>query len=443
MAEVVTSNKIFALSDVLRSVQKTIATRYTSAFWVKAEMNKLNYYKHSGHCYPDLVEKTDGKITAEIRALLWNADYVRINNKFQRLLKEPLRDGIKILFNARLQFDPKYGLSLHILDIDPAFTLGDLEKEKKETITRLISENLFAKNRQLSLPLLPYRIAVISVETSKGYADFLSVLNNNEKGYRFHHMLFPSLLQGDRAALSIMNQLKRIRKALQYFDVVAIIRGGGGEVGLTCYNDYELSRMICKFPIPVITGIGHATNETVAEMVAHVNAITPTKLAEMLLQKYESYARPLAEAESRIISFAQNILKENKTSLAATERLFKSVKSRALYSHKNALQQFSRSIRQNAFYLFAQSLRQVTTSARDLTLHTGYLIRNGKIQVDGLEKNIRILHPDNILKRGFSITRINGKSITDVQKIKQGDQIETLLAGGNLESTIDSIKTKK
>lgn len=442
MPDVISDRKVYSLSEVLRSVQKTIATRYTSAFWVKAEMNKLNFYKHSGHCYPELVEKTDGKITAEIRALLWNSDFVRTNNKFQRVLKEPLRDGIKILFNARVQFDPKYGLSLHILDIDPIFTLGDLEREKKETIDKLHAANLFFKNRQLPLPLLPYRIAVISVETSKGYADFLSVLNGNEKKYRFQQLLFPSLLQGDRAALSIMNQLKRIRKALQFFDVVAIIRGGGGEVGLTCYNDYDLAKMICEFPIPVITGIGHATNETVAEMVAYANAITPTKLAEMLLQKFDAYAQPLATAENRIASFAQSVLKENHASFQATLRLFKSVKNQALLIHKNSLRQCSLSVSKNAAYLFKKSSEQLKNSTRDILLHSQYYLRNAKSEIENIDNNIRILHPDNVLKRGFSITLLNGKALTGVDKLQKGDRIETLLSGGSLTSTVNQVKTK-
>src|SRR5690606_5794462 len=154
-------------------------------------------------------------------------------------------------------------------------TLGDLEKEKQETIQKLRDEGAYAKNKSLTMALLPKRIAVISVETSKGYADFMKVLETNEWDYRFYHVLFPSLLQGEKAVGSIRGQLKKIKKLKGHFDVVAIIRGGGGDVGLSCYNHYELAKDIAKFPLPVITGIGHATNETVAEMIAYSDAITP------------------------------------------------------------------------------------------------------------------------------------------------------------------------
>ena len=270
MPEVINDRQIFSLLEVTRSIQKTIAERYKSSYWIKAELNKLNYYRQSGHCYPELVEKQNGKIVAQIRSNLWKDDYLKIDNNFKRVLNETLKDGIKILFLASISFHPEYGLNLRIIDIDPSFTLGDLEKEKQETIKKLKDEDLFNKNKLLILPTLPQRIAIISVETSKGYADFLQVFEQANKSwrYKFFHMLFPSLLQGDNAVPSIIKQLNRIKKVINHFDVVAIVRGGGGDIGLSCYNNYNLAKEVALFPIPVITGIGHATNETVTEMIS-------------------------------------------------------------------------------------------------------------------------------------------------------------------------------
>src|SRR5690606_17047589 len=148
-------------------------------------MNKLNLYQHSGHCYPDLVEKRDGKVISQLRANLWKSDYQKINKRFLEVLKEPLKDGIKILFLARITFNSVHGLSLNILDIDPNYTLGDLEKEKQETIKKLTAEGVFKLNKTRKLALLPQRIAIISVETSKGYEDFMSVLQGNSWNYAF------------------------------------------------------------------------------------------------------------------------------------------------------------------------------------------------------------------------------------------------------------------
>lgn len=178
MPEKLINKTIFSLLEVTTSIQKTLADRYKTAFWVKAEMNKLNLYRHSGHCYPELVEKQGEKVVAQIRSILWKDDYVRINNAFLKILQEPLKDGIKILFLANITFDPVHGLSLRIMDIDPAYTLGDLEREKQETIQRLQSEGIFGLNKTTKLSLLPKRIAIISVESSKGYADFMKVIEN-------------------------------------------------------------------------------------------------------------------------------------------------------------------------------------------------------------------------------------------------------------------------
>lgn len=442
MSENVSDKTVFSLSQVMRSIQKTIQQRYASPFWVKAEMNKLNYYKHSGHCYPDLVEKEEGKIVAEMRAILWNTDYIRVNRKFETILKEPLRDGIKILFCARIQFDPKYGLSLLITDIDPSFTLGDLEKEKQETIAKLHSENLWKKNKLLSLPLLPQRIAVISVETSKGYADFLNVIGNNSFGYRFLHFLFPSLLQGEKAAESIMNQLRRIRKASPHFDVVAIVRGGGGEVGLACYNNYELAKAICEFPIPVITGIGHATNTTVSEMVAHTNAITPTKLAEFLIDKFHDFAVPLQRAEEVIRTVPGGLLSDKKNAFAALIRLFRSVSNNIFIHHGNLLRSSSRSISQQALFSLLQSREKVKNTKQFVQTYSSICLKQSSTVLDHLEKNIANLHPENVLKRGFSITRFNGKSVRDVKQLKEGDIIETITASGEIASEVSAVKPK-
>src|SRR5690606_36413833 len=191
--------KIFSLLQVANSIRKTLSERYTSSFWVKAEMNKLNLYQYSGHCYPELVEKENGKVIAQMNGILWKTEYLKANKKFLEVLKEPLKDGIKILFLARITFDPAHGLALQILDIDPAFTLGDLEREKQETIDRLKNEGIYDRNKKLPFPILPQRIAIISVETSKGYADFLSVIDGNPWKYKFFHFLLPSLLKGEKA----------------------------------------------------------------------------------------------------------------------------------------------------------------------------------------------------------------------------------------------------
>lgn len=462
MPETLDDRKIFTLLEVSKSVQKTISERYKSSFWVKAEMNKLNHYSQSGHCYPELIEKKDGKIIAQIRSNLWRDDYININNNFLKTLKEPLKNGIKILFLARISFDPVYGISLQILDIDPSYTLGDLEKEKQNSIEKLQEEQIFTLNKTRLLPLLPQRIAVISVATSKGYEDFRQVLEHNPWNYKFFHFLFPSILQGDKAVVGIIAQLKQIEKVVEHFDVVAIIRGGGGDVGLSCYNNYDLSKAVALFPIPVITGIGHATNDTVCEMVAYQNAITPTKIAEFLIQKFHNFSVPLQKARDLIIDKSNRLVSEEKTKLQSEVKLFRSMTETILQKNNNQIdaamtiitQQsqfilrestteiklFSDLISKSSFTLLKQNSTQLQQLKENLNIQAILKSKQESLQLTNIEKNLQNLDPINILKRGFSITRFNGRAVKNISEISEGETIETQVYKGTITSIIKSLQ---
>lgn len=458
MPEDVNDKKVFSLLEVTLSIQKTLSERYTTSFWVKAEMNKMNYYPHSGHCYPDLVEKKGAKVIAQLKSTLWKDDYLRINRNFLKVVKTPLKDGIKILFCAKIIFDPTHGLSLRIIDIDPSFSLGELEREKQETIEQLQKEGIFNRNRLHAFPLLPKRIAVISVQTSKGYADFVKVIDQNPWGYNFFHMLFPSLLQGDKAIESILYQLSRIRKVISHFDVVAIIRGGGGEVGLSSFNNFKLSKAVALFPIPVITGIGHATNETVTEMVAFKNAITPTDLADYLLQKFHDFSLPLQRAEGNLTGKVQKIISDEYLRLHHTTRYFRSFTRNILIRSQHAIQNNAQSlfqqsnslvqkekaahatmvfgIRSNALSqcsLMQQRLKQTVIS---LKKNAASDIKQKTRHLENLEKSIDNMRPENVLKRGYTITTMNGKVIKSSNELKENDIIDTIFPDGTTRSEI-------
>ncbi len=490
MAEETEERKIYSLSFVAKSIQKTLAKRYTQAYWIKAEVNKLNYYQHSGHCYPELVEKKQGRIRTQLRSTLWKNDFQRINKSFLKLLREPLKDGIKVLIYATIEFHPEYGLSLHILDIDPGFTLGDLEKEKQESIKKLKQKRIFNQDKNLKFPILPQRIAVISVETSKGYADFLNVLENAKQNsnYAFFQMLFPSLLQGDQAVYSLRKQLNRIKKVAHHFDVVVIVRGGGGEIGLSCYNNYELAKDIALFPLPVLTGIGHSTNLTVAEMVAHRHMITPTSLAEELVRKFDDFYFPVEEKRKQLINLVRNRLKITKNDLKTEIKHFKTHANYAISTEKNALNQQGKNLSQAFLYnfkdknyqlqhlkekinqqtryfyqdqqknleLFGQQIRQNTLlqiqqnqlklayQLKNLTKNTTDQFKTEKINLKSLKRNIEILDPKNVLKRGYSISLLNGKAVTSAKEVEKGNILEIEFYQGKITAKVENnLKNKE
>jgi len=351
-----------------------------------------------------------------------------------------------------------HGLSLRIIDIDAAFTLGDLEKEKLDTIQKMKIQGLYDKNRTLPLPLLPQRIAIISVETGKGYADFIRVIENNGFGYRFFHMLFPSLLQGEKAVDGIVGQLERIHRVKSHFDVVAIIRGGGSDVGLSCYNNYLMARAIAQFPLPVLTGIGHSTNETVAEMVAFENAITPTKLAEFLLQQFHNFAVPLENARKSIMHFATDTLQNSRRQLTSEVKLFRSATQNILGKNRHALMTGATSLGHTTRKLFVNensavnqirlkiaglssdtiktNKQSLSSTIQKMTTAQKAFLKNEALKLGALEKNFEILHPDNVLKRGYSITLSKGKTLHSVNDALAGDTIETLLPDGKIISIV-------
>lgn len=310
--------RIFSLTEVTKSIERTLTSRYSSEFWVKAEMLKLNYYTYSGHAFPDLIEKDNGVIVTQMRAIIWASDFKRISEKFS-LAGVELTDGTTILCKASIKYNGLYGLSLRISDIDTAFSLGELEKEKTASIEKLKEEKIFDLNKTTILAELPKRLAIISVETGKGYNDFVNIIDSH-KEFGIFHKLFPSLLQGDGAINTLILSLEKIKEVKEFFDAVLIIRGGGGDIGMACYNNFELCKTIATFPIPVITGIGHSTNLTVSEMVSYHNGITPTDVADFIIKRFFVAQENLEKMESLIKIKSSHRIESEKEQLNLMEK---------------------------------------------------------------------------------------------------------------------------
>lgn len=461
MPEEIDHRKIFTLQEVTQSIRQTISKRYTAVYWVKAEMNKLNLYPHSGHCYPDLLQKKDGQVVAQMRGTLWKQDYERVNANFMKYMHEPLSDGVQLLMLTSIHFDANYGLTLRISDIDTAYTLGDLEKEKRETMLRLQKEGVFNLNKTLPFPLLPKRVAVISVSSSKGYADFLQITQARMKGFVMEHHLFPSLLQGEQAVNQITTRLKQIESIQQHFDLVAIVRGGGGDVGLAIFNQYQLAYAIATFPLPVLTGIGHATNSTVTEMVAHSAASTPSELADMLMDRFEIFTASLNHAAQKLLKSKQvmekhkqrlqdiqrSLPRQSRQMLSMQQHTFSHQLSRLKLSTSHQMQTGHNQLRAIQHLLPSHFYHKVQVYRQQLSLQTEQLKKNSfnhlKQKLTGLyslETNLRLLDPQQLLKRGYSMSFQQGKLINSIQQVKQGMTIVTRFYDGEAISTIESTK---
>ena len=438
--------QVFTLQQVVRSIKKTLEDRYTQNYWVKAEMHKLNKYP-SGHAFPELVQKDDNKIVAQITGTIWKQQLERINTKFIEVVKEPLREGTTLLLLVKINYSETFGLGLQILDIDPSFSLGELQKQREETLRKLAKEGLLNLNQKLHFPLLPKRVAIISADSSKGLSDFLQVLQENEKSYFIFTHLFNAYLQGDVAVQSIISALKKIKRVKDHFDIVIIVRGGGAEVGMTCYNNYDLCKAIAEFPLPVLTGIGHSTNLNVAEMVSFRNEITPTKLAEFLLQTFREFEQETKRLNREMIAHSLQIIDKTKQDFNGQVRVFKHASLRFTDSLKNELNQQIIELKNTTRYFLKNENDAVLSLKNDYRIVTKEIItaeRNtlsliskpikGSLlhfferkesDLEQLEKTVNILNPSNVLQRGYSLTLLNGKILSAKNKPNKGDLIES------------------
>ncbi|MFO7719480.1 MAG: exodeoxyribonuclease VII large subunit [Gillisia sp.] len=431
--------KVYSLFNLTTSIQNVINTYCNKTVWIKAEIVRLNYYPKSGHCYPSLVEKKDGKVIAELRGNIWGGNFEMINAKFKAVLKEELKDNITVVVQGTVSFHPLHGLALNIVDIDPEYTLGELAREKAYTIAKLKEAGIFNANKNTFLSSLPKTIAIISVETSKGYGDFMDIIQSNPLGYKFHFLLFPAILQGERAVSSISQQLERIKKHSEIFDAVAIIRGGGGEIGLSSFDNYLLAEKIATFPIPILTGIGHSANETVSELVSYQSFITPTKIAEFLLQKFNDFAVPVKDAEQKIQNEVNRMFKNEKNNLKDTARLFSSLTGSAMNTSRANLSQLAALLDNRSQRLINDQKNMLDQAKRSILSNAKNTLNEAAANLSFTQEKIGMLSPLNILKRGFSITRQNGKVIRDSKEIQKDLLLETQLYKGNLSSRIEEI----
>ena len=452
------SKEVFTLKQVAQSIRKTLESRYERTYWVKAEIYKMNLFP-SGHAFPELVQRTDGKIVANLSGVIWKTNYGRISKQFEATVKEPFSEGKEVLMLVKITFSEVYGLSLHITDIDPSYSLGALHKLKLETIDALNKLGILQKNQTLSLSL-PKRIAVISAESSKGLSDFMQVLSATQSKIGISTFLFNATVQGDQAVESILQAFNKIERVRQYFDAVVIVRGGGAEVGMSCYDDFKLCKRIAEFPLPVLCGIGHSTNLTVAEMVAYSHAITPSVLASDLLQEFELKLNELLAictnlnlVQSKLLTnikntFNQTVSKINGVTKWRFERInnqLNTIEQRNIQEAKQILSFHKQYISSSpiAIQTLVKKSHQIehhrrTMLQQQLTFTMNRMVDKNGIMIESLEKQVQLMSPSAVLARGFSIARSNGKAVLSKTELRPGTMIQIELSDGTAEAEVKS-----
>ena len=430
-----------ALSELSVIIGKTLTDHLSPSYWVVAEIGDLKV-NQKGHCYLELIEKEGDEIKSKIRGTIWSFTYRKLGAWFERFTGEPLREGLKILFNATVQFHPIYGLSLNIRDIDAQFTLGERVKRRFEVIDRLKEEGVFDMNRETTLPLVPQYVAVISSPTAAGWEDFTNQLWNNENGYQFKTDLYPATMQGSEASRSIIEAMLKVHEQIDQYDMLVLIRGGGASSDLDCFDSYDLSSHLAQFPIPVITGIGHERDETVADLVAHTKLKTPTAVAEFLISGMNAFEEKLRMALDRMIAKISHFQQMENNRL---ERITRQVSQAHAFQISRRTSELDNLRHKLVLRLDLQlerlAYRLDNTRGRLTKSANEFVERHSKI-LDRHENSVHLLDPQKVFRRGYTLTLIGDQLLRDVKKLNEGASIRTLDASREIDSTITEIKNK-
>ncbi|MFM7024127.1 MAG: exodeoxyribonuclease VII large subunit [Flavobacteriales bacterium] len=461
MSEATQNKDFLSLHQLSLHIKDAVEGNFMQQLWVVAEIASMNVNQGSGHCYLELVEKNEKTLLAKMRANIWSFKLQGILNKFFQVTGSPLQQGMKTLLLVEVQYHAVYGISLNVVGVDPSYSLGELARKKREIIDRLEQEGLMEKNRLLDFPLVPQRIALISSETAAGYEDFINQLNNNLFGYHLELKLFPAVMQGDKTVPSVLNALGKIAARQDAFDVVVITRGGGSSVELSAFDSYDLGKAIALFPLPVLTGIGHERDESIADMVAHKKLKTPTAVAEYLIGCFSAFDEMLIDAKFRLKDLLQQkLLCENNRIKDASNLITR--KSQSFINHqKMQLTGLTRDLQESATRYLDKNKLLLLNRKQKVSVETSRLLKEREYQIKSLHQQldaksaiflryhlhkiqligekVKLLDPAHVIARGYTLTYLSGKVVKSIQELKEGEQITTQFKDGKVQSKISEL----
>lgn len=404
-----------SLYELGRLIRRTLNEGLPDAYWVQAELSEVRE-AYNGHCYIELVQKADraGVLLAKARGTIWANIYKMLKPYFENATGQRFMAGIKVLLQVSVEYHEQYGLSLTVHDIDPTYTLGDMARRRREILMQLEEEGVLTLNKELPMPTLPQRIAVISAAGAAGYGDFCDQLMGNPYGFVFYPKLFPAVMQGDRVEETVIAALDCIAAERDEWDVVVIIRGGGATSDLSGFDTYPLAANCAQFPLPIITGIGHERDDTVLDMVAHTRVKTPTAAAEHLIAVLSDAVAALDTLVASLTTHVTECIHREETRLQQIATRLPSLLALAQTRQQHRIEQIE------------SKLKVVGTNCLVRQQHRLQLI----------EKIIEGASPAHILQRGYSITRCDGRVVRNAASLPESAVLTTEFAEGEVSSTV-------
>lgn len=404
-------------------------------YWVRAEISSIQVNRH---CYLELVQKDERGhgIMAKARAQIWANTWFTLKSHFEHITRQTLSAGMEVLVQVEVTFHELYGYSLTITDIDPTYTLGDIARRRLEIIQTLKDEGVFEMNKELPIPRLLQRIAVISSATAAGYGDFCDQLHNNKSKLAFQTKLFPAIMQGNDVESSVIKALNAIAEEQDSWDVIVIIRGGGSVTDLSGFDSLALAENVAQFPIPIITGIGHERDDTVIDLVSHTRVKTPTAAAEFLILHQQEELTELTDLADRLYSSINNILQHNKVKLTLMTNKLPNLLEVIKTRETSRLEHILFNIQSHSIQRMTNEKGMIDNKEQRLFSAVENIMSAQRHKLELLQTKMDSSDPQRILNLGFSITRIDGKAVKDASILQDGQTIETVLKNGNIVSIV-------
>ena len=405
--------------------------------WVIAETSDLRLNR-SGHCYTELIEKdARGETVAKMGAAIWAGNYSKLYNKFLKATGQVLATGMKVLVNVSVSYHRLYGMKVVINDIDPSYTMGDMERQRQEILNRLKAEGIIDMNKQLPFPQVPQRIAVISAEGAAGYGDFMNQLLGNPYGLQFYTCLFNAVMQGAQTVPTVLAALDRINAHQQLFDCVVIIRGGGATSELNSFDNYDLAANVAQFPLPVIVGIGHERDVTVLDYVAGKRVKTPTAAAEWLILQGTNALAHLNELQDAVVTAVRDTVSQAREHLAYFTSMIPATARRIIDTNRIRLDNNAKNIPVAANGLIANQRTRLNHAVERIGDVIAVAMQREQQRLQALQDKATLLSPDNTLKRGYALVRKGDKCVTAADQVHSGDQITVQFAVGTTAATVN------
>ena len=424
------------------TIQQVLDKELEPLIWVVGELADFRQAPQ-GHVYFELVEKEGNQVQAKIRANIWQFTFRTVAAKFESVTGTTLKSGMKVLAQVSVTYHSVYGLSLNVKDIDPSFSLGERARIRQETINRLTQEGKLRSNAHFQLPLVIQRIAVISSSTAAGYGDFINQIEGNPSGYKIYYRLFPSLMQGNEAVPQLLAAMDHVAKeaAKLQLDALVILRGGGAQLDLDCFDNYALALKIAEFPLPVFTGIGHERDETIADLVAHTRLKTPTAVAEFILSSYREFEDHLGIAAQRLDWITRSKFKEQERSLQSLGFRIQGEAKQLLSRGEDRIRTCSSRIFLAATSRGKQELITLSQKGEQLKKESQRYLKQQKDRVSQLELQSRQLNPASLLEKGYTRTEKEGIPIHKTL-VAPGDQLVTFTPNQRIISTVQTLDNK-